>query len=66
MSNVFLFRMKVAIGTQRLLFLGKQLEEEDDDGNPFTLFDYNVKVSHHFLLSFLFCSTTTIGYHGFL
>ena len=59
--------MKVSKETQRLLFLGKQLEEEDDDGNPFTLFDYNVKVSHHFLLlSFLFCSTTTIGYHGFL
>ena len=51
--------MKVPKKTQRLLFLGKQLEEEDDDGNPFTLFDYNVKVSHHFLLlSFYFVSSS--------
>ena len=36
--------------TQRLLFLGKQLEDKDDDGNEFSLFDYNVKVRHLFLL----------------
>ena len=36
--------MKVAKETQRLLFLGKQLEDEDDAGTKFTLFDYNVKV----------------------
>ena len=40
--------MKVAKETQRLLFLGKQLEDKDDDGNEFSLFDYNVKVSHLF------------------
>ena len=53
--------MKVPKETQRLLFLGKQLEEEDDDGNPFTLFDYNVKVSHHFpFLSFYFVSSSLL------
>ena len=38
--------MKVAKETQRLLFLGKQLEDKDDEGTKFTLFDYNVKVRH--------------------
>ena len=38
--------MKVSKESQRLLFLGKQLEDEDDEGTKFTLFDYNVKVRH--------------------
>jgi hypothetical protein len=38
-------KMKVAEGSQRLLFLGKQLEDVDDDGTEFTLYDYNVKVN---------------------
>ena len=46
----FLCRMKVTKETQRLLFLGKQLEDKDDDGNEFSLFDYNVKVRHLILL----------------
>ena len=38
--------MKVNTGSQRLLFLGKQLEDVDEDGTEFTLFDYNVKVDN--------------------
>ena len=45
--------MKVTKETQRLLFLGKQLEDEDDEGTKFTLFDYNVKVRHLYLLYLL-------------
>ena len=60
---LFLFRMKVAKETQRLLFLGKQREDKDDDGNEFSLFDYNVKVSH----LFLFCESVMIDDdNGFL
>ena len=54
--------MKVAKETQRLLFLGKQLEDKDDDGNEFSLFDYNVKVSH----LFLFCESVMMTINGFL
>ena len=59
---LFLFRMKVAKETQRLLFLGKQLEDKDDDGNEFSLFDYNVKVSHLFLI----CESVMMTINGFL